>query len=107
ATAEITVNHLTDALLVPNAALRYQPPAREPGAQGGLLSALIPFRRFGGGRPGEPLNPKQARVYVLENGHPKAVRIAAGPSGGTWTMVKSGDVAPETELVTDSVAVQK
>ncbi|HTO06994.1 MAG TPA: efflux RND transporter periplasmic adaptor subunit [Myxococcota bacterium] len=106
ATAEITVNHLADALLVPNAALRFQPPAREAGAQGGLLSALLPMRRFGG-RPSEPLNPKQARVYVLENGHPKAVPISPGPSDGTWTQVKSGEIQPETELVTDSVAVHK
>jgi HlyD family secretion protein len=106
ATAEITVNHLADALLVPNAALRYQPPAREQGAQGGLLSALMPFRRFGG-RPSEPLNPKQARVYVLENGRPKAVPIATGPTDGTWTQVKSGEIQPETEVVTDSVAAKK
>ena len=106
ATAEITVNHLADALLVPNGALRFQPPAREASAQGGLLSALLPMRRFGG-RPAEPSNPKQARVYVLENGQPKAVPIATGPSDGMWTQVKSGEIPPETELVTDSVAVHK
>jgi len=106
ATAEITVNHLADALLVPNAALRFQPPAREQGAQGGLLSALLPMRRFGG-RPDQPANPKQAKVYVLENGHPKALPITTGPSDGTWTQVKSGELQPETELLTDTVASRK
>jgi HlyD family secretion protein len=46
-------------------------------------------------------------VYVLENGRPKAVPITAGPSDGTWTQVKSGEIQQETELVTDSVAVHK
>jgi HlyD family secretion protein len=106
ATAEVTVNHLADALLVPNAALRFQPPAREQGSQGGLLSALLPMRRFGG-RPDQPANPKQAKVYVLENGHPKGVPITTGPSDGTWTQVKSGELQPETELLTDSTTVHK
>jgi HlyD family secretion protein len=106
ATAEVTVDHLTDAVLVPNAALRYQPPAHEAGSQGGLLSALLPFRRFGG-RPSEALNPKQARVYVLDNHHPKAVPITTGPTDGTWTQVKAGEIQPETEVVTDSVAARK
>ena len=48
ATAEITVKQVKDAVLIPNAALRFAPPARAEQPSGGLLSALIPMRRFGG-----------------------------------------------------------
>ena len=41
ATAEITVTHVADALLVPNAALRFTPPAAQQ-AQGGRGFSLLP-----------------------------------------------------------------
>src|SRR5690606_35064988 len=44
ATAEITVAEVKDALVVPNAALRFTPPAAEDKSSGGLLRALFPGR---------------------------------------------------------------
>ncbi|HTO54105.1 MAG TPA: efflux RND transporter periplasmic adaptor subunit [Myxococcota bacterium] len=107
ATAEITVNQLAEALLVPNAALRFIPPARaEEPAGGGLLGALIPTRRWGARAPEKP-NPKKAHVYVLEQGRPKAIEVVTGPSDGTWTQVKSGSVQPDSELLVDAATGKK
>jgi HlyD family secretion protein len=108
ATAEVTVKQLSNAVLVPNAALRFEPPARAQAPSGGILGALLPMRRFGA-RPAQTEKPdaKRGRVYVLEQGRPKAVQIATGASDGTWTELKSGEVTPDTELVVDASAAKK
>ena len=107
ATAEITVNQLSDALLVPNAALRFVPPARADAQQGGILNALLPMRRFGNRPREDKPNAKQARVYTLANGRLQAVSLTPGATDGTWTEVKSGDLQPDTALVTDATASKK
>lgn len=107
ATAEITVNQLSNALLVPNAALRFTPPARAEAPQGGLLNALLPMRRFGARPKEDKANAKQARVYVLANGRPKALPVTTGATDGTWTEIKSGELSPDTALVTDASAAKK
>jgi HlyD family secretion protein len=107
ATAEITVNQLSQTLLVPNAALRFSPPARAEEPSGGLLGALIPTSRRWGARASEKPNPKKAHVYVLEQGRPKAIDVVTGPSDGTWTQVKSGGVQPDSELLVDSATGKK
>jgi HlyD family secretion protein len=118
ATAEITVKELKDALLVPNAALRYAPPAGlrvEPNSgASGLLQALIPTRRWGGGRRPQPAKPgekkkegpRQARVYELQDGHPHPIQVTPGSTDGTWTEVKAGDVSEDTDLVIDSTSAR-
>ncbi|HXZ86598.1 MAG TPA: efflux RND transporter periplasmic adaptor subunit [Myxococcota bacterium] len=115
ATAEITVKQLKNALLVPNAALRFAPPAqaRSEGSSGGILRALIPTRRFGGPRPeAKPAEkklggPKTERVYELADGRPQALEVVPGSTDGSWTEVKSGKIDEGTELVVDAVAVKK
>jgi len=109
ATSEVTVNQLSNALLVPNAALRFTPPARAEAAQsGGLLNALLPMRRFGSNRPkDEKASAKRAKVYVLVDGRPHAVPVTTGATDRTWTEIKSGEIEPGTALVTDDSAAKK
>lgn len=45
ATADVTVEHVADALLVPNAALRWTPPSDATEAGGSLLSRMLPRPR--------------------------------------------------------------
>jgi HlyD family secretion protein len=106
ATAEITVKQVKDAVLIPNAALRFTPPARAEQPSGGILSALIPMRRFGAGKP-QDNGKKQSRVYTLANGHAEPVDVTVGPSDGTWTELRKGDVAPDTPLVVDASSAKK
>jgi HlyD family secretion protein len=106
ATADITVETIDDALLVPNAALRFSPPedARSQRGSGGLVSMLLPRRPFRG-RPTGTGGPKPGpRVWTLENGHPVPRPIKTGSSDGTHTVVTSGDLEPGTELLVDVVS---
>ena len=108
ATAEITVKHVKDAVLVPNAALRFVPPQRNEQPSGGILGALLPMRRFGARpTPADGGKAKQARVYRLENGRPQALDVTAGASDGVWTELRKGEVEPETPLVVDAVQTKK
>jgi HlyD family secretion protein len=94
ATAEIVTTNIKDAVLVPNAALRFTPtgvdvPGAPPSAQAsrGALSALMPSfpRRFfsreqrGGGRMG--------RVWVLEDSKPELAMFRTGATDGRMTQV--------------------
>jgi HlyD family secretion protein len=104
ATAEIVVREAKDALLVPNAALRFTPPApKEAEPSGGLLRALIPAPRFSrrGDAPKRPAGREQ-RVWTLREGKLAELTITTGASDGTVTEVVKGDVEPGTELVTDA-----
>jgi len=103
ATAGITVAAVDDALLVPNAALRYQPPAPATGgtSRGGLLGALMPHRPARE-RPGDatgPAKPGAGRVWIRGADGPEPVNVEPGLSDGRVTALRSGELAPGTELI--------
>jgi len=105
ATAEIVVEKVEDALLVPNAALRFSPePKGEKADQsggGGLMSRLFP-------RPPGPSqrrqvkrtsNEKQQRVWTLSAVGLAPVAIRVGITDGTFTQVVDGPLQSGMELV--------
>lgn len=104
ATADIVVQEVNEALLIPNAALRFRPPSQSAETQKvPLLSRLFP------GRP--PIKRRQgnvnktenggATVYVENQGRAEAISIMPGPSDGRSTQVLSGDIKPGDLLITD------
>jgi HlyD family secretion protein len=103
ATAEITVRQIDDALLVPNAALRFSPPDGDVPASRGLLRALIPGppRRAGNGRETRGAEPAPQRVFRLRRDELERVDVAIGASDGTWSEVRAGDVAVGDALAVD------
>ncbi|HEX4973243.1 MAG TPA: efflux RND transporter periplasmic adaptor subunit [Steroidobacteraceae bacterium] len=102
ATAEIVTTSIKDAVLVPNAALRFTPtgvevpgqPQNPQAASRGALSALMPTmprRMFGGQQRG---GGNMGRVWVLQDGKPVAAMFRPGPSDGRVTQVlPHGDMA--------------
>ena len=106
ATAEITVQRVTDALLVPNGALRFTPPRRAQDSSGDLLRALT------GGRPNFNRRPstsdagakREQRVYRLRNGNLEPVSVEIGASDGTWTEIRGDAIESGAELVVDAFA---
>lgn len=81
ASTTIIIDRRTDALRVPNQALRYMPgglPAVEPG--GGAMT-----------RP--------PQVFVLRDGRPLAVTVVPGLSDDNFTEIISGDLRPGDQVI--------
>ena len=100
ATAEIVVGRVDDALLLPNAALRFEPPAVPVGAQRSPVARLIP------GPPGRrnarntaPAQGPERNVWVLRDGEPVAVAVSLGDTNGRVTQVLAGDIAAGTPVI--------
>ena len=111
ATAVITVNKNDNALLIPNAALRFTPPPVQTTSQssgGSLVGALLPHPPKSESTPKEDTNgkSKEQRVWTLRNGQLTAIAITKDATDGVMTEVTGGAVEPGMELVTDTVSVQ-
>ena len=106
ATAEITVKTVEDALLVPNAALRFTPPAmvaRAPQSAGGLFSRLLIRRpaetaetQAGKAEPGS-----EQQVWVLRDGSPVAVPVTVGAADNRMTEILAGELAAGAPVIVD------
>ena len=112
ATAVITVTKRENALLVPNAALRYAPDTSESagrGNSGGLVGMLLPRPPGMNDRKSDEVDSKstEQRVWVLRNGKPTAITIRQGLSDGLLTEVLDGPVEVGMELVTEELTTSK
>lgn len=101
ATAEIKVTEITDALLIPNAALRYAPPAQETVKSPSLIRRLLPgppqFRA-----PSQREETGSHRtVWVLRSGQPVPVKIIVGSSDGRHAEVQSGELTIGDLVIVD------
>jgi HlyD family secretion protein len=101
-TASITVNELSDVLLVPNASLRFTPPAPETQAKRGFAARLLPSP------PRPPARVAQAttdrrhqQLWTLRNGTAVAIPVTVGATDGRMTQIVGGDVQPGLEVLTD------
>ena len=108
ATAEIITKTVEDAILVPNGALRFTPPAPEPEASrrgGSMLRAILP------GPPRRPAkqgkvsraDKSEHRVWALRDEQPVAIPVTIGSSNGRMTEVVAGDVKPGLPLLVDII----
>ena len=101
ATAQIMVQKVDDALSVPNAALRYAPPA--PKAETGFdLSRVFFPRPRGRGQPKREAQPNSRSVWVLKNGRPQEVAVTTGATDGKLTQIVKGDLKPDDQVITAS-----
>jgi HlyD family secretion protein len=104
ATAEIVVETVEEAVLVPNQALRFEPPNRNEESSkksGSILTAILPRR--GGPQRERPASTQSGgeRVWTLRDGRPIALPISTGVTDGRMSQVVEGDLQPGTELVVD------
>ena len=104
ATADVTVEAVTDTLMVPNAALRYSPPAAESPRNRGLFGLLRPPRMGPrtGSNQGSALTGASRRIWVLKASRPTPVIVQVGSSDGQFTQVVSGDLKENDAVVTDA-----
>ena len=100
ANVTITTNSHHDVLRVPNAALRFNPNAfqkdekkAETPRAGGLMGGMMPppgggqRQNQGASKASGMAARREDKIWVLENGKPKAVKVTAGISDGQFTEV--------------------
>lgn len=112
ATATIITAVRRNVLLVPNAALRFQP-NDESGQRSGIAAALTPGpprRGQGGfGQAGQDKTTGIGRgsnqaVFTLVDGRPHAISVEVGDSNGTVTAVSSPELKAGMRLITGRLA---
>ena len=107
ATAEIKVTEVKDALLIPNASLRYAPPAADATASRSLLSRLLPGPpAFRAAAPREDTGQNRT-VWVLRDGEPVQAKIVIGASDGKRTEVRSGDIQVGQTVIVDQTTSKR
>lgn len=117
ATADIITAAQSNALLVPNAALRFTPQAADTpaaSASGGITGALVPQRGRRGGRGGgggqtgadtSIAAGGQQTVYVEDaSGTPKPIKVTTGATNGTMTVVTGGDLKEGMRVITGQLS---
>ncbi len=97
ATADIVVEEAKDAVLIPNAALRFTPPAPKKD-KGGFVLFRIP--RVQPATANVDTSTNKRRVYVLRDGQPAPVEITVGSSDKRVTHVLAG-LQPGASVITD------
>jgi len=104
ATADIAVNAVHNALLVPNGAFRFTPGQSSKGGQSqGLMSGMTARPRFRRGAEQERKIGAGSRqtIYVVgSNGQPQPIQVITGASDGRNTAVQSKDLKPGMEVIT-------
>lgn len=104
-TAEITTLRRESALLVPSAALRFEPPpapeARPKKSGGNILSSLMPRRP----RPTPKANAAPSggsqQIWVLQDGKASAVEVKIGASDGRHTEITGGELKAGMAVITE------
>ncbi len=114
ATASIVTSDRADVLTVPDAALRYTPPA--PPKEKASSSPFMPMtpprmgaRRAGGSgaaRSDAAPGASPSSLWGVENGAPKKVWVETGGSDGQNTEIKSGPIKAGTVVITDQEQVK-
>lgn len=107
ATAEILVNRVQNALLVPNAALRFTPPSTEKAKNesGSILSRLFPRPRITRKAANtQDAHAREQRVWTLRDSRLIPVAVTTGASDGAFTQITGGELKPGTPLVVDIAA---
>jgi HlyD family secretion protein len=102
ATASVTVAELADALLVPNAALRFTPTAPAARDQRSLVSRLLPRPPRAPSAIGPASGRRQQQVWSLREGTPVAIPVKVGATDGRMTEVLGGELTPGLEVLIDA-----
>jgi HlyD family secretion protein len=100
ATAQITVQKKSNALLVSNAALRYSPPAAAKQQSFSLTGLFMPRMPRGEKPVKKDVVAGERVVWALKDGTPQSITITTGATDGKMTEVIKGDLSADTPLIT-------
>jgi HlyD family secretion protein len=108
ATAQIATATRRNAVLVPNAALRFTPDTGSASAQGrgGLMGSLMPGppNRGGAAKVVTSSEAGAKQVWIVRDGAPVSLPLTIGVTDGRVTEVTSGEIAPGMRLIVEGVA---
>jgi HlyD family secretion protein len=100
ATARIVVEEFKQALVIPNEALRYAPPAQQEAESFSITRMFMPrFPRSQRGKRDASADGTR-NIYVLNNGKPLETKIKTGASDGKVTVVTNGDLKADAPVIT-------
>jgi len=106
ATASIVTVTRESALMVPNAALRFDPALSSSpssgAARGGFLGQLRPRPPRPTPRPRPPAAGGPPRVWVLRDHRPVPIEVQTGATDGQATEIVGGSLEPGTEVITEA-----
>jgi HlyD family secretion protein len=108
-TAEITTLTRDNALLVPNAALRFTPPATasaEEKPSRGVAAFLMPRLPRPTPKVQEAAQGGQQRVWVLRDGQPAALDVQTGATNGRVTEITGGALKAGMQVITEALSAQ-
>jgi HlyD family secretion protein len=109
ATAEIVVDKIENALLVPNTALRYTPRPNNSSLTSpkrGLIDMLIPHPPRRSAKPladKSEAKRKTRQIWILKDQQPVAFAVTTGPTNGSYTVIQSEEVQPGMSAIVDAV----
>jgi HlyD family secretion protein len=114
ATADITVNEVRDAVLVPNSALRFMPreAGGQPGEKSSMLNKLMPraprhARRAFQSEDFNGAATAEQKVWTLRQGTLVSIPVTIGATDGVMTEIVKGEVEQGTGVVTGSMSIRK
>ena len=111
ATAEITTLVRDNVLLVPNAALRFTPPApavAEKKTNRSVLRSLFPRpRRTPRQIAPPPIEGGSHAIWVLQEGRAEPLQVQVGASDGRMTEVTGGELKAGMAVITEAVVSQQ
>lgn len=104
ATAEVVVQQLENVLLVPNTALRFNPPKKKNKKKATLLSQLFSRRPSGTTKVAkkDEDNVKQYSVWTLSDGQPVKIKLEIGSTDGRMTQVTGGKLELGMPVIIDT-----
>lgn len=107
-TAEITTLTRDNALLVPNAALRFSPPATAAAQKktgGGVVSSLMPRPPSQTPKVQTMASNGTPRVWVLQDNQPVAIEVQTGATNGQVTEITGGSLKAGMQVITEALEI--
>lgn len=109
ATAVIATRMAENALLVPNAALRFEPPqalaTEVPSGGGGLVGSLLPHPPTREAKQNVATRSgREQKVYVFQDGQIKEVPVVTGLTDGMQTEITGGTLESGMNVITANAA---
>ncbi|WP_303722642.1 efflux RND transporter periplasmic adaptor subunit [Malonomonas rubra] len=105
-TADITTLIHENAVLVPNAALRFTPPVasgEESKQSGSVVMKLFPRPRMQSHKKQIASNGASPRVWVLQEERPMAIDVTVGSTDGQSTEILDGSLKPGMQVITEAL----